>query len=162
MIKMQIVAKAAEATPEAGAKEGLKHRAVSELRKYAIVTAYLWLLFALFGLYRRQLLEQQGISVWGESLAIVNALIFGKVILLGQALNLGSQLEKRSLGWVVLGKAFAFAVLLIAFHLAEEAIRAWFKGEPVSAVSEMGGLSALMTYGAIFFVALTPFFAFQE
>ncbi len=42
--------------PAAG-KESLKQRAVSELRKYAIVTAYLWLLFALFGLYRRQLSE---------------------------------------------------------------------------------------------------------
>jgi hypothetical protein len=47
---------------------------------------------------------------------------------------------------------------------AEEAIRAWFVGQPLSAsFADFGGsLPALVTYAAIFFVALIPFFAFQE
>ena len=94
----------------------------------------------------------------------MNALIFGKVILIGQALEVGKGLERRALVWVVLGKSLIFAILLLAFHIAEEAIRAWFKGQPLSdTFADFGGsLPGLVAYAAIFFVALSPFFAFQE
>jgi hypothetical protein len=64
----------------------------------------------------------------------------------------------------VLGKSLIFAILLVAFHIVEEAIRAWFKSQPLSAAfADLGGtLSGLSTYAAIFFVALIPLFAFQE
>jgi hypothetical protein len=64
----------------------------------------------------------------------------------------------------VLGKSLIFVILLLAFHIAEEAIRAWFVGQPLSAsfADFSGSLSDLLTYAAIFFVALIPFFAFQE
>jgi hypothetical protein len=160
---MQNVANAAPGATAAESKKGLKERAVGELERYAVITVYLWLLFALFGLYRRQVLLMHGISVWQQGFAIVNALIFGKVMLIGQAFELGKSLEKRTLAWVVLGKSLIFAIVLIAFHIAEEAIRGWFKGQPFSAgVADYGGAPGLLTYAAIFVVALIPFFAFQE
>ena len=58
-----------------------------------------------------------------------------------------------------------FSIVLMLFHIGEEAIRAWFYGLPLStAVADFGGgtWSGLLTYAAIFFVALIPFFAFQE
>jgi hypothetical protein len=160
---MQNVANAAPGTVEAGSKKSLKERALGELEKYAVITAYLWLLFALFSLHK-QLVQGHGVSVWQQGFAIVNALIFGKVILIGQALEVGKGLERRALVWVVLGKSLIFAILLLAFHIAEEAIRAWFEGQPLSAsLADFGGsLPGLVTYAAIFFVALIPFFAFQE
>ena len=66
---------------------------LSELKRYVIIVLYLWVLFALFSAYKRLLLHENGISVWNESFAIVNALIFGKVILIAQALRLGGNLE---------------------------------------------------------------------
>jgi hypothetical protein len=160
---MQNVANAAHGTVEAGSKKSLKQGALSELEKYAIITVYLWLLFALFSLHR-QLVQGHGVSVWQQGFAIVNALIFGKVILIGEALKVGKGLERRALAWVVLGKSLIFAILLLAFHITEEAIRAWFKGQPLAAgIADFGGsVSTLVTYAAIFFVALIPFFAFQE
>ncbi len=145
-------------------KKSLKARAVGELEKYAVITAYLWLLFALFSLYRWQLLNEHGIIVWRQTFAIVNALVFGKVILIGQALEIGKGLERRPLAWIVLGKSLIFALLLIAFHLAEETIRAWFEGQPLSTVfDEFGGAPPRqLTSAAIYLVALIPFFAFQE
>ena len=91
-------------------------------------------------------------------------MIFGKVILLGQALDVGKALDRRALIWAVLGKSLAFAILLLAFHIGEEVIRAWFESEPQSiAFVDFGGTpSGLLTVTAIFFVALIPFFAFQE
>lgn len=153
---------ASRARGSAEVGDGLKDRALAEMRKYAVIAAYLWVLFFLFGLYRRQLLQEQGVNVWRQSFAIVNALVFGKVILLGQALKIGRGLETRPLAWVVLGKALIFAVLLIAFHVAEEAIRAWFEGDALFSGAAPGDLAALLTFAAIFFVALIPFFAFQE
>jgi hypothetical protein len=139
---------AANAAPEKGEarKRNLRERAVGELEKYAIITVYLWLLFALFSLHTRQVLQQHGmISVWQHGFALLNALIFGKIILIAQALEV-------------------FAILLIAFHIVEGAIRAWFESQPLSAgLADFGGtLPGLLTYAAIFCVVLVPFFAFQE
>jgi hypothetical protein len=80
------------------------------------------------------------ISVWQRSFAIVNALIFGKVILIAQTLEFGTSLERRALIWIVLGKSLIFAILLVAFHIVEQAIRAWFKSQPLSvAFADLGG-----------------------
>ncbi len=153
------------AAAAAAKKESLEERAINELKRYAIIVLYLWVLFALFSAYKRLLLHENGISVWNESFAIVNALIFGKVILIAQALSLGGNLRNRALVWTVLGKSLLFAAVLILFHIGEEAIRAWFKDLPLStAVADFGGGTwpGLVTYAAIFFVALIPFFAMQE
>jgi len=150
-------------TAEEGGKKGLKERAVSELEEYAVITAYLWLLFALFSLHK-ELVQGLDISAWRQGFAIVNALIFGKVILVGAALNVGKGLERRALIWAVLGKSLIFAILLLVFHIVEEAIRLWFESKPLSeAFADLGGtLLGLLSYAAIFFVALIPFFAFRE
>ena len=60
-----------------GGGESLEERAVSELEEYAVITAYLWLLFALFSL-RKELVQGLDISAWQQGFAIVNALIFGR------------------------------------------------------------------------------------
>jgi hypothetical protein len=43
-------------------------------------------------------------SVWQTGFALVNALIFGKVIPIAQVLEVGKSLERRALMWIVLGK----------------------------------------------------------
>jgi hypothetical protein len=146
-------------------KKSLEERALDELKRYAVITLYLWVLFVLFATYKRMLLQENGISLWNQSFAIVNALIFGKVILIAQALDLGKSLKEQALIWVVVGKSLLFAVVMILFHIAEEAIRAWFNDLPLAtAVRDFGGGTwlGLLTYAAIFFVVLIPFFAFQE
>jgi hypothetical protein len=81
---MQNLADQAPGTTDSGSKKSLTERAVSELERYAVISAYLWLLFALFSLHR-QLLQGHGISLWQQGFAIINALVFGKVILIGEA-----------------------------------------------------------------------------
>jgi hypothetical protein len=153
----------APGTAEPIGKRSLKDRAVTELEKFAVIAAYLWVLFALFGLHR-QLVQGHGVSGWQQGFAIINALVFGKVMLIGEAFELGKARLNQALAWVVLRKSLIFALLLIAFHIAEEAIRGWFKGLPVSdAVASLGGtLGGVAAYGAIFFVVLIPFYALQE
>ena len=149
----------------AGKKGSLKERAIDELKAYAVITLYLWVLFVLFASYKRLLMHENGISVWNQGFAIVNALIFAKVILIAQALNLGDGGKDRSLLSIALTKSLLFTIVLILFHIAEEGVRAWFKDLPLStALTDFGGgfWLGLATYGAIFFVALIPFFTVQE
>ncbi len=70
----------------------------------------------------------------------------------------------KALGGVVVRKSPIFAILLIAFHLLDEAVRAWFQGLPLSdAVTGLGGsLAGVVAYAATFFVVLILFYAFRE
>jgi len=163
---MQNVTGAASATGAAASeKPSLKSRALDELRHYAVITLYLWVFFALFSLNRRMILQEHGISVWRQSFAIVNALVFAKVILIAQALNLEAGLRKYPRIFIVLGNSLLFTIVLLAFHILEEAIKAWIQGRPlVTSIADFGGgtLSGFLTVGAIFFAALIPFFGIQE
>jgi hypothetical protein len=78
---MRNIPNAGPGTVEAGSKKNLKARALGKIQKYVVITVYLWLLFALFSLHKK-LVQGHGISIWQQGFAIVNALIFGKVILI--------------------------------------------------------------------------------
>lgn len=147
-----------------GGEKNLKARALDEMKEYIVITLYLWLLFALFAEYKRLLLQENGINLWNQTYAIVNAMIFGKVVLLGEVLKIGKRLEQHAPIWLVLGKSFMFTLLLMAFHVLEESIRAWFQGKPLSSVQDFGGGSwqGMLVYGALLFVTLVPLFAFKE
>ena len=148
-----------------GREKNLKARALEEMKEYILITLYLWILFALFAEYKRLLLQENGINLWNQTYAIVNAMIFGKVVLLGEVLKVGRRLQEHALIWVVVGKSFIFTLLLMAFHVAEEAVRAWFQGKPVaSSIQDFGGGSwqGIFVYAALLFVTLVPLFVFKE
>lgn len=154
-----------QADPAAAGHKSLKARALTEMKEYVTITIYLWVLFALFGFYKKELLQENGINYWNQSYAIVNAMIFAKVMLLGEMLDLGDWLRKRALLWAVLGKSLLFTILLIVFHMCEELLRAWIKHLPVmESILNFGGGSwlGMFIYGALLFVTLVPLFAFRE
>ncbi len=143
----------------------LKTRALLMTKKVLVVTIYLWVLFALFALYKRALLKENGINYWDQGYALMNALIFGKVLLIGDFLKLGENLRKYALIWVVLGRSLLFAGLIMALHAAEEMIHAWIKGLPIAgSILAIGGgtLLGVYAYAAILFVMLIPLAAFRE
>src|SRR5579871_2140636 len=118
---MQNVTGAAPAAAaSAPGKPSLKTRALDELRQYVIITLYLWLFLALFSFYRRMILEENGLGVWQQTFAIVNALVFGKVILIAQALHLEAGLRRYPRIFIVLGNSLLFTIVLMAFHVLEE------------------------------------------
>lgn len=148
-----------------GREKNLKARALEEMKEYILITLYLWILFALFAEYKRLLLQENGINLWNQTYAIVNAMIFGKVVLLGEVLKVGRRLQEHALIWVVVGKSFIFTLLLMAFHVAEEAVRAWFQGKPLaSSIQDFGGGSwqGVFVYAALLFVTLVPLFVVKE
>lgn len=145
----------------------LKQRIYRGMKEYFIVTAYLWLIFALFDLYRSVLVAQYHIDVVAKGFAIINAMALAKVALLAREFKLDARLRPkgRPLIYSTLLNALGFALLMAAFKLLEEIAVGMYHGLSISAsVEQVGGGStrAIACLAGIFFVMLVPFCAFSE
>jgi len=145
-------------------RTSLKTRAIDEGKKFLIMTAYLWAFFAVLSLHKTVVLENSGLDYQEQSFAIINALIFAKVMLVADDLKLDSGLRNHPTIYYVLYASFVFAAVLICFHIAERAAVALLHGKPLSeSLADLGGgkLRGVVSMGAIAFVALIPFFTFR-
>ncbi len=143
----------------------LKTWAVGELKQFLIITLYLWAMLALFNFHKTIVLEQNHIDYQSQGFAIVNALILAKVMLVAEGLRLGNRFKDHPLIYAVLYKSFAFAVVLVCFHIVEGVAVALLRSQPLTEnLAEFGGggLKGIVSVGAILFVALIPFFMFRE
>lgn len=143
----------------------LKKRAVSEAKKFFAIFVYLWVLFGLFQLYNSLLDKENHVTLATHGLAIVNALIFAKVMLLAEGLHLGRRFERGPLIYPITIKSLLFAVVFLAFHVAEKSIVGAITGKTMAEslpVLSGVGLIGLLTLAAIVTIALVPFFTFKE
>ena len=143
----------------------LKDKARHELIEYGINVVYLTLVFAAFTVYRRILLTEHGVAYENYGFAVIEALVLGKVIMLGDMFRLGRGLEARPLIYPTLYKTFVFSALVAAFKVVEFGIKGLWQG-----VGFSGGLmllsdkwsDELLANGLVLLVALIPFFAIKE
>jgi hypothetical protein len=149
-------------------KQKAKEKAVTELKRYAIIVIYLWLLFSMFEVHRAMVLRQVGqssVSVLQIGFAAINALIIGKIILIGEALHVGEgRVQKRPIS-SALFKSAMFALLVLGFEIVEAVIEGLIHGKSmVASIPRLGGggLEGKVLYGVIAFVVLIPFFLFRE
>ena len=77
--------------------EELKQKAKHELIEYALIVAYLAIVFAAFTIYRRLILASYDITYTNYWFALIEALILGKVIMIGRVFRLGRYLEDKPL-----------------------------------------------------------------
>jgi hypothetical protein len=121
--------------------------------------------FGLFVLYKSLILAEQHIDYTGYGLAIVKALVLGKVILVAEGLQLAERHQDKPLIYATLYKSLVFFVVLVLFSVVEEIVRGFFQHrtiiESLSGTSG-GSLPAILASGVIMFVVLIPFFAFRE
>jgi hypothetical protein len=147
------------------ARPGLKSRILSEVRQGAFISLYLFVGFSVFHLYGKMILHDAGVDEWERGLAIVNALVLAKVILIARALDPGARLRNHRLVYSVLGHSFIFTIILIAFEILGKAIKAILTGLPLEAslASFSGGsLLGFLTVGFATFTWLIPLFVVQE
>jgi hypothetical protein len=74
-----------------------KEKAREELRLTLVVFAFLAFMFCAFLTYRRLVLKEYGISYAHYGAGLIEAAIIAKVILFGQAMNLGKRIEDEPL-----------------------------------------------------------------
>jgi len=143
----------------------VKQKVRHELTEYGLNVIYLTLVFAAFTVYRRVLLSAHGITYTHYWVALIEALILGKVIMIGDIFRLGRGLESKPMIYPTLYKTLVFTAFVGVFKVIEHGIRGLLTGEGF-----MGGLTALfdkwstelLANGLVVFVALIPFFAVKE
>ncbi len=146
-------------------KQGLKKKAVHELREYFILSGYLFLVFSLLVVHKSMILAEHHIPYALHGFALMNALALAKVMLLAQDLHLADQFGDAPLIYPTLVKAFAFTVVLACFKIPEDAVLGRLHGESFHlSLSDLGNgsWSAILILMALLFVMLVPFFGFTE
>jgi hypothetical protein len=143
----------------------LKQKARHELIEYAFNVIYLTAVFATFTTYRRLMLAAHDVTYTNYGFALIEALILGKVIMIGGVFHLGRGLEDRPLIYPTLCKTAVFTIFCFAFTLAEHAIKGFVSGR--GAVAGLGqyaaqGHEVILANSMVVFVALIPFFAVKE
>lgn len=140
-------------------------RLKDELIKLFWTFVYLFVLFGSLVLFRAVLLENSGQNTgWRYGFAALNALIFAKVILIGDLMGVGRRVGERPLLWSVLYQAAAFGALFVLFHFLEEGIKGLFEGHPLGTALRLFAheSNTALVSAFLFAVALVPFFALRE
>ncbi len=147
------------------AKPTLKQRILRAMSAYLVSTAYLFVVFSLFDIYKSVILEQRRMDLLPFGLALVNALALAKVMLVGQELHLADQFRDAPLIYPTLLKSFAYSVLLACFKILEGAAVGMYRGKPLGEsiiVFAGGSWRGVFALAVLIFVILIPFFGFTE
>jgi len=146
-------------------KGGWKKKIVHEIGEYLINVCYLTFMFAAFTQYRRFLLAAHDITYTNYGVAVIEALILGKVIMIGEVVRLGRGLEQKSLIYPTLYKTFVFTVFVGVFKVIEHVLTGLWNGGGITAglveLSEKWS-HELLANSLVVFVAFIPFFAVKE
>ena len=141
-------------------KENRKQRIVHELWEFLFVFLCLAPFFASFATYRIYLKGGSG-ELLALGIAMVNALVLAKVILIGEIARLGRRYENKPLLVSTIHKAIVFTLFYLAFHVLEEGLRGVLHGHsffrPLVVEKE-----ELLGLGLVVFFAFIPFFAVRE
>ena len=144
---------------------GLKERAIEELKLFWIIALYLWVFLGSFTVYRRLVIAETGAVYLHYGIALIEALIIAKVILIGKMFGISRRFEDKPLIVPVLYKSVLFGGLVLLFGVVEHLVEGWFHREGL-----LGGLRGIGDLGAyelgarvlMLIVAFVPFFAFPE
>lgn len=145
--------------------EDWKAKISQELIEYSFNVVYLTLVFASFTVYRRLSLAAYDIHYTNYGVSVIEALILGKVIMLGGVLRLGRGLEGKPLIYPTLYKTVVFTILVAVFKFIEHTIKGFWHGQgiagAVAAISEKGW-ELVLANSLVVLVAFIPFFAVKE
>ena len=143
----------------------LKQRALEEFKRFVAIFLYLWVVFGLLSIHTSLVLSQRHLAYEEHTFAIINALVFAKVLLLAEELHLGRRFENKPLIYPILYKCLVFSIVLICFHVMESvAVGLWHGNTIIDSVPPLLGWNpkGLLAVGFTCFVLLLPFFGFRE
>jgi hypothetical protein len=126
---------------------------------------YLAVFLCVLSTYTMLLLNEFHVRYFTYGVALVNALVLAKVILLGEHARLGKKHEENPLFFSVLYKAFLFGALVAALHVVEEIIKPMLHGADLAAAwHELTSrrMNELIVRNLVVLCAFVPFFTFWE
>lgn len=142
---------------------GLKKAAIRESVELLSVVVFLAPFLISFAIFREYLLGESGGRhfSYGTALltALVNALVLGKIILIGEIAKVGKRSETKPLIVPTIYKAVMFTLLYLVVYLVEDSFRRLFHGQSLIGLLNFRELLAL---SLVVFFAFIPFFALRE
>jgi len=147
---------------QASEKPTTKQKAMHELEQLTAIFLYLAFFFCALATYSMLLLDKYDISYFNYGVALLNALIIAKVILIGEYAHLGKRHENKPLFLSSLYKAILFSVLVFAFHVVEEIVKRLIHGKGFAGAFHEVRLDDLAARTVIIFCTFLPLFAFRE
>ena len=143
----------------------LKQKAIEELKEFWIVTLYLILFLGAFTFYRRMVLAEFGVVYLHYGVAVLEALIIAKVVLIGRAFGLDQKLRRGPLILSVIVSAVVFSVLVLLFDVVEHIVGGLFHRQDWASIGRgllEVGVNELLARLIMLFISFVPFFAFWE
>ena len=147
------------------ASASLKERAVEEFKLFWIIALYLWVFLGSFTVYRRLVIAETGTAYLHYGIAVIEALVIAKVVLIGGMFGFTRRFDNKPLIVPVLYKSILFAILVLLFGVVEHLVEGWFRKQgPVGGLREIASLGdyELGARVLMLVVAFVPFFAFGE
>ena len=146
-------------------KSTLKEKAAEELKLMLVITAFLAAVFVSFLTYRRLISREFGVTSFHYGVAIIEALIVAKVILIGKAIGIGGKPTRRALLMAALRDSVIYAVLVGIFAILEHIVEGLFHHKTLAeSLQEFldQGVYEILGRTLIVFVAFVPFFTLWE
>src|SRR5262245_26595046 len=150
---------------QAPAHTPLKERAIEELKAFWITALYLVLFLGAFTFYRRVLLAELGVAYLHYGIAVLEALIIAKVVLIGRALGLDREVNRGPLIVSVMVRAVIFAVLVLLFGILEHLVEGMLDRKDWASIVRSlldVGVNEAFARMIMLFISFVPFFAFVE
>ena len=144
---------------------GQREKAKEELRTFSAIALYLALMLEALFSYRSLTLSESGITAFHYGVAVIEALVLAKVIMIGQALRLGKGLEDKPLIVSVLVKTLLFGAFVALFSMIEHVIEGLVHHDTWAVIAHQlfaGGRDEILARTLVIIVAFIPFFAFSE
>jgi hypothetical protein len=140
-------------------KQNLKENLYRQIKEFAVITLYLWVVFGCFNVYKSIVLAEHHIDFAYHGLALINALALAKVVLIARDLHLGEHFDEEPLIYPTLLKSALFAVVLACFKILEEFAVGYFHHKSFhESIAHLGGGTGkgILTLTILLFVVLIP------
>ena len=152
-------------TVEKEKQVGWKQKIVHEMTEYWINFVYLAVVFFTFTSYRRLILDEYRVSYLHYGIAVIEAAVLAKIILIGEAAGAGRKYEDKPLIVPTLHKTIVFAIWVVGFKVLEHMIGGLVRGKGLAGgfhdlISE--GWYEILANGLVVISAFVPFFAIKE
>lgn len=109
-----------------------EHKLGAELKRYAVISLYLFICFTVIMLYGKSQSADESVSLVNFGLALGKALLLGKFILIGEVIGTGTRIHVPTLVHRIAWRSIAMLVVLLVFKLIEEIIINMVHSVPVS------------------------------
>jgi hypothetical protein len=143
----------------------LKEKAYHEFKEVLFITLYLWAFLGMFVLYKSNILAQQHIDFVAHGVALINAAVLAKFMLVVRAFHPGRRAEGAPLLYPTLLKSAILAIALAVLKILEDVLVGHLHGKSFTdSIADLGGGSgrSILILTLILFVVLIPLTAFGE